>query len=614
MSQIQILPELISNKIAAGEVVERPASVVKELVENALDAGSSRILIGVENGGRSLIRVSDNGSGMSQDDALLSLERYATSKIRSDADLFAIRSFGFRGEALPSIAAVSRLHLVTRRADADAGTELRVQGGKITAVAEVGAPPGTQVTAARLFYNTPARRKFMKSVTTEMGHIAETVASIALGNPAVQFRLAHNGKTVKSWPATADPIDRVADVLGRGMHARLLAVNGAAEGVAVSGWIAPPADARRTSRSVFVYVNGRFVRDRTVQHALFAGFRQRLVKGQFPVAVLKIAVPFEEVDVNVHPTKHEVRFARQRQVHDTVCAAVAAALDRHDRPPWGGAAVADEPGSGSRWGVAEHLATTAYGTGAKRRVPAAARPGDSDARAFAPPTDPAPPPSEAVAATHRTAPTGSQAPEPAPIFKSGSAEDLRVIGQFRNTYILCECAAGLVLIDQHAAHERIYYEQLTARARTAPGSHTQRLLVPETLELGYREAGILEGILADLERLGLVVEPFGHNTFVVKAVPALLAGREIRPLILAIVERLADTGIVAELDAHLDECLKLMACHAAIRARQRLTDEQLRSLPAQLLACENPSHCPHGRPTWIQWSLRELEKAFGRVI
>ena len=333
MANIRILPEIISNKIAAGEVVERPASVVKELVENALDAGSGRILVEVEKGGRSLIRVSDDGSGMSRDDALLSLERYATSKIFSDQDLFSIRTLGFRGEALPSIASVSRFTLVTRQGQSDAGTEIFVDGGKIRQVADAGAPPGTLIAVEQLFFNTPARRKFLKSIAAEMGHIVEVVSSMALSRPDVHVKLVHDGRTVKDWPA-AEPMERVIEIFGRQAESHLLPVEKTADGHAVSGWVGSPRNARRTARGVFVFVNGRYVRDRMIQHALFAGYAQRLVKGQYPVAVLFVTVPFDEMDVNVHPTKSEVKFSRHRLVHDLVQSAVTEALGSHEQKGW----------------------------------------------------------------------------------------------------------------------------------------------------------------------------------------------------------------------------------------------------------------------------------------
>ena len=334
MSRIRILPEILSNKIAAGEVVARPASVVKELVENSIDAGSTRIIVEVEQGGRKLIRVSDNGQGMGRDDALLCLERYATSKIAADPDLFAISTLGFRGEALPSIASVSRFTLVTRETNADVGTQIEVAGGRMKNVSDVGAPPGTLITVAGLFFNTPARRKFLKSIDTEMGHIADTIASMALCRPAVQFRLSHNNRIVKSWAPAAEPMDRVADVLGAAIKRELYPVEGGAGDIHVSGWIASPRMNRSTARGIYLFVNGRWVKDRVIQHALFAGYAGRLMKGQYPVSVLFLKVPFDQVDVNVHPTKHEIRFFRQKQVHDTVREAVADALRQSDPTRW----------------------------------------------------------------------------------------------------------------------------------------------------------------------------------------------------------------------------------------------------------------------------------------
>ena len=326
MSKIKILPEILSNKIAAGEVVERPASVVKELVENSLDAGSTRIRIEIEKGGRALIRVSDNGFGMSHDDALLALERYATSKIYKDQDLFSIRTLGFRGEALPSIASVSRFVLTTRESASDGGTEIKVEGGKIKAVSEIGAPAGTMVSVKQLFYNTPARRKFLKSIGTEMSHIADIVSSTAMGRPDIQFKLIHNAKTIKNWSPTTSPFDRVIDVVGKDLETALHPIEFVSNGISISGWISSPQITRKTSRGMFVYVNDRFVRDRIVQHALFQGYSQRLVKGQFPIAIIFIRVPFDQVDINVHPTKNEVRFGQQQQIHDAVKEAVAQTL------------------------------------------------------------------------------------------------------------------------------------------------------------------------------------------------------------------------------------------------------------------------------------------------
>lgn len=603
MSIIRILPEIISNKIAAGEVVERPASVVKELVENALDAGSDRILVEVEKGGRSLIRVSDNGSGMSRDDALLSLERYATSKIFSDQDLFSIRTLGFRGEALPSIASVARFTLVTREAESDAGTEIQVDGGKIKQVADAGAPPGTLIAVEKLFFNTPARRKFLKSIGTEMGHIAEVVSSIALSRPDVHFTLIHDGRTVKDWTPAAQK-DRVFDILGREAGSNLVAVEKTVDGYAVNGWIGSPRVSRRTYRSVFVFVNGRYVRDRMIQHALFGGYSQRLVKGQYPLAVLFVTVPFDQMDVNVHPTKSEVKFARHRLVHDLVQSAVNEALRGHDRHRWTPAA-----NSIAEQRAAYRPSTAPLADRSERREAGHAPAGP--AAGYTPDTAGVDRAFENRTPASRTRPKAGRSQET--IWPKRKFADLRVAGQVMNTYLVCESSDGLILIDQHAAHERIVYEKLKNRS-AGRNTGVQKLLVPETVELGFREAGILRKLLPDFQALGLEIEPFGGETFVVKAVPSLLAEREIQPLILEITEKLAAGELSPGLDQALDECLKIMACHSSIRARQDLTEKQFEGLLKELDECENPSHCPHGRPTWIQWNVRELEKLFNRIV
>jgi len=592
MTKIKILPEILSNKIAAGEVVERPASVVKELVENALDAGGSRISIEIEKGGRSLIRVSDNGKGMSRDDALLAPERYATSKISKDEDLFAISTLGFRGEALPSIAAVSRFALVTKDATSAAGTEIIIEGGTIKRVSDVGAPLGTMVSVGQLFFNTPARRKFLKTVNTEMGHIADNVAGFALGRPEVQFRLIHNRKELKSWPAAANQVDRVVDVLGRDMKNELYKVEFDDDAVAVAGWASSPRITRSTSRGIYIYVNGRFVRDRIIRHALVEGYSGRLMKGKFPVAVLFIKVPYDQVDVNVHPTKHEVRFAQQKRVHDAVAGAVAGTLRFGDRSEWITKKSPDRQPTLEQPRIEEQVSVYSRAEAGALRPKSAAL----EDRGLL-----------------RLREEEDGAAEQAPLWKEKRFSDLRVIGQIHNTYILCESTAGLILIDQHAAHERILFEQLKSRSEASKAA-SQKLILPETIELGYREAQILSQLIPDLNQMGLEIEPFGGNTFVVKAVPAQLANRELKPLVIEVVEKMAEIGFAPGLEKALDECLILMACHGAIRANQKLSDRQTKGLLDQLDQCDNPSYCPHGRPIWIRWSLKSLEKSFKRIV
>jgi DNA mismatch repair protein MutL len=641
MSKIRILPDILSNKIAAGEVVERPASVVKELAENALDAGATRLLVDVEQGGRSLIRVGDNGCGMSRDDALLSIERHATSKIAGDQDLFNIRTLGFRGEALPSIAAVSKLSLVTREAASDSGTELTIEGGRLLNVAETGAPEGTLVTVRQLFFNTPARRKFFKSIATEMAHIADILASMALAWPQVQFRLTHNERVVKSWPAASDPFERAAEVLAGVPRGELHPVESTREGIAVSGWISSPRTFRKSANGIFILVNRRYVRDRVAQHALFQGYSQRLVKGQFPLAVLFVSVPFDQVDVNVHPAKSEVRFARPNDVHELVRRAVAQTLYDVDRPSWkpvGFQETAREAGE-----IAEGRIEFERRRGEDRSWKAEAGRGSSEGggeeveagiRGLSQIVEEAPglddrggtplpqvhekdslqpsvfslqPP-----ASSRLPQSSSPSPQAGFWEKRGFA-GMRVIGQLQATYIICEAEDGLVLIDQHAAHERVLYEQL-ARRGDSLRRHSQALLVPETIDLSFKEAQTLEALMPHLLELGLEVEPFGGGTVVVKSVPGFLAGRELRPLLIEMAEAASGSAGPTDPQEVLDFCRQRAACHGAIRAGQALTPEQMQALLGQLDECGNLSHCPHGRPTWLRYDIGMIERGFRRVV
>ncbi len=624
MSKIRILPENLSNKIAAGEVVERPASVVKELVENALDANSTRITIEVQSGGRTLIWVSDNGDGMNRDDALLALERYATSKIYTDADLFAINTLGFRGEAMPSIAAISKFEMITRPADQGSGTRIFVNGGSIRAVEEIGAPPGTMISVKQIFFNTPARRKFLKTVPTEMGHVADTVARIAMGRPDVRFRLVHNGKTVKDWSASADPALRVADVLGTRVVGDLLPVNGTGPEVTVTGWILSGHKNRSTSQGIYIYVNNRFVKDRVVRHAVIAGFSGRLMKGRFPVAALFVAVPPDQVDVNVHPTKHEVRFSQQRHVHAAIETAVAESLKVSDRAGWeyrpaaaasSGIDARGDSGSSSFNPSGERIAERA--SGFKKKRLGGLRPGSSFA-ADKKVKEPLNRVATESLSLNNFKPADSTGFSRAfhnqdQLWESNPFSKLKIIGQLHDTYLLCESGDGLVAIDQHAAHERVAFEQLKKAAAGKQGA-AQRLLVPETLELGFRESAALEKLLSALGHIGFDIEPFGGSTFVVSAVPALLSGVESAPILREIAEKYVAAGVPGDPEKILDPCIELMACHSVIRANQALRPEQSRALLKQLDSCDNPSHCPHGRPTWIRWSVKELEKLFKRIV
>jgi len=620
VSRIKILPEILSNKIAAGEVVERPASVVKELVENAIDAGATKITIDIGQGGRSLIRVSDNGSGMAHDDALLAIERYATSKIHTEDDLYAIRTLGFRGEALPSIASVSKFTLITKDRDSLAGTEIYIEGGRIQKVSDAGAPQGTMISVDHLFFNTPARRKFLKTVSTEMGHIADIVSCQALSRPDVHFRLTHNGKEILNWPAVQTPIHRVTHVLGSELESALYPLDFQSDTLTLSGWTSDPSVTRGTSQKIHLFVNGRLIHDRGLQYALFEGYRGRIMKGRFPVAVLFLTLSPDQVDVNVHPAKHEVRFAEQRQVYESVRTAVSGVWKIQPK-------ASPKPSTGPSWPDSESQTRT-------ESAPAVQETLDF---AFEPLSRPHPgsvsrpdPPSPNTVDTRRE----NRNPEPfpdlpsktdppfrpaAPFARQGGLwtrkrfTDATVIGQFNNTYILCEGDGELIVVDQHAAHERIAFERLKAGRRSSQPP-VQKLMIPETFDLGYRETAVIGQMVGDLNSLGLEIEHFGGNTFVVKSVPAELADREIKPLIIEISEAMTESGYSPGLEDALDQCLILMACHSAIRARQPLSPREMKELLVQLDSCDNPYHCPHGRPTSIHWPISMLEKNFKRTL
>lgn len=623
MSKVRILPEILSNKIAAGEVVERPASAVKELVENSIDAGSTIITIEIENGGKSLIRISDNGSGMGTDDALLAIERYATSKIYDDNDLFSIKTLGFRGEALPSIASVSRFTLVTREKSADSATQIIIEGGKVKKVNETGAPPGTMISIEQLFFNTPARRKFLKTTNTEMGHISDTVASIALGWPHIQFRLTHNGKLVKSWPQSASPFHRAVDVLGNDLRNSFHKIDFEDGYLTLNGLISSPDVSRSTSQKIFLFINGRYIRDRRLIHALIDGYGSRLMRGRFPVAVLFLDIPFDQLDVNVHPTKHEVRFADHNRVYNALKFSVSRCLAETEKNKWISSKQDVSYSTSLKTPTHEPEAHTTYTPSENSGFPLPIHKSndlsirEKNKDTFKTVTshpekhhdDFKPVISERFINTSSPGSDSEKNTAQDTLWNNRFFQDLVIVGQLHNTYILCDSGDGLIIIDQHAAHERIVFEELKNKKIKIA---SQSLLIPETIELGYKEAEALEKILTELAELGLEIEPFGGNTFTIKSVPAIISEGMIVSLVIEIAEKLVEIGHTKVLEEALDDCLILMSCHGAIRANQALTPPQIKHLLKQLDECETPSFCPHGRPTWTQWSRKNLEKSFKR--
>lgn len=587
---VRILSESLANKIAAGEVVERPASVVKELVENALDASATDIRLEINAGGRRLIRVSDNGHGMSREDALLALERHATSKIRSDQDLETILTLGFRGEALPSIASVSRLRLKSREAGSIEGTEIVAEGGTVRSVTACGMAVGTDLTVEQLFFNTPARLKFLRSAETEAAHVGDLMVRMAISRPDVSFSYYHDGRELLRV-VPGDLRQRLLKLAAR--DAALFPVAGETAAARISGYLAPPAAARSTTATMFTYINGRFVRDKVIQHAIMQAFRPILEKGRYPLVALFIELPAGEVDVNVHPTKHEVRFRRQNQVHDTIQGVLEEVLRES---PWL----------------------------QRREVPQQREP----ARPYTPPVSPSPPHREGVQqALDRFMATAPVAPsrifeqqepycpaEPPAVQQpsSGYFSGLSVIGQFRSAYILCQAEERLVIIDQHAAYERVRFEQLKAGFATG-GIESQRLLLPDTLELSFSEADTVRRYRDVLEPLGFELEEFGGQTWRINAVPRIVADQNHCSLLRDLLAELMEQGSNAHFDQLRDELLARVACHSVVRGAHPLDRRQMEELLKAMDATDFSAHCPHGRPVSHEITLRELEKFFNRT-
>jgi DNA mismatch repair protein MutL len=593
MAKIRVMPEALANKIAAGEVVERPASVVKELVENGVDAEARMITVELHGAGCRNIRVVDDGIGMEEDDVLLALERHATSKITRDADLAAIQTLGFRGEALPSLAAVSRFELKSRPRASNVGTRVRVAAGVIKEVSQCGCPPGTEVWVRDLFFNQPARRKFLKKEQTEFGHVVDTLTRLALGRPDIHVSLRRKNRQVHEWPVAKDLRQRLAQIFPRGLTESWLALSHRQGSLSISGYLSPPEVHRSNSRMLFLYVNGRAVWDRLLRIALLEAYRTLLPKGQFPLGVLLLELPTEFVDVNVHPAKAEVRFQDPQTLCRAVTRAAQASLAGMEKQRW-----------------ARPLAASPGLTPAATPVQPGFEPIWREGQEVAQPPLPAYESPQAVAVEF---PVDAEIP----ISVKGQQElgtffgDLTIIGQLHQSYILCEAPDGLVLIDQHAAHERIFFEIFHKEAAVGQLA-SQMLMVPETIEVTAEEAAWLEDSLPLFERLGFRLDPFGSHTFVVRAVPAMALRREPLKLLLDLVAT-GCKGISSPTpEALLENLLQSMACRVAIKAGQRMGKQEMSALLRQLDGLDRCSTCPHGRPLWWKLTVGEVERMFGR--
>jgi DNA mismatch repair protein MutL len=583
--RIAILPDAVANRIAAGEVVERPASVVKELLENALDARASAVAIAIEAGGKTLIRVADDGEGMGREDALLALDRHATSKIRAAEDLVGIGTFGFRGEALPSIAAVSRCELETAAAGEAVGTRLVTAGGLVSAVEDAVRQPGTTVAVRSLFFNTPARRKFLRSARSETRACVEAVATLALALPRLGVAMQADGKQVVEALPAPSLAERVAQVLGRRFAATLLPVAHDAGAVRVSGLVQRPAEAAPTGRVAYLFVNGRPIRDHFLVRAAERGYRATVPSGSRPSVILRLEVPAADLDVNVHPAKLEVRFRDRYAVEAAVEEAVHRALgDVESAAPLGAAAKMP-------W---EHLAVTAAGAGT---APAAQLVGGEEAGL-------------GLLDAAGLDVAGGEAVSPEPALDVDGGRRIRVLAQVHESYILVEAREALLIVDQHSAHERVLYER-TLRALESGTGAAQQLLFPLTVAFTPTELDAIEAHAELLAKLGYGLEPFGGRTVAVHAVPAPHARFDAERCLKDVVADLAG-GRFGGLANPLERFASTFACRAAIKAGQALTEREMQELVDRLFATELPAHDVHGRPTIVQLPLGELERRFGR--
>jgi len=605
MSRIRLLSETVASQVAAGEVVERPASVVKELVENSIDAGARQIDISIRRGGISLMRVIDDGSGMDRDDALLSLERHATSKIRSVSDLEAIGTLGFRGEALPSIASVSRFRLTTREPDAVAGTEIVVNGGKIDIVRDGGEAPGTQVEVRSLFYNVPARRKFLRAENTESRNIEHQLHLQAIGHAQVAFTFARDERVVFQLPATAKLTDRIRDLYGNKLLEQLIPLDGSnSSQIRISGLIGQAGLSRQTRAQQLVFVNGRAIESPVITSAVREGYHTALMKGQYPVTFLFLELDPGAVDVNVHPAKREVRFRDPNGIREAVAHCIQETLGR-GRAEWqekfrAPPAVAPQPAVDPSAGLRTSLTLrpqVVVPEESHRELPQfESGRGGSPNRPLTP-----------------VRPGPIEVNRPYQEAQPHSPQQFQIIGVLNKLYVLMENADGLVLVDQHAAHERILFEELRRRMEEQ-GVPAQKLLITQTFELPPRDADWIEQNMSILQKMGIGIESFGPNTFKIDSLPGFLNVTDGAQFMRKVIDDLKSASDRSSPLRLGEDMIAKSVCRHAVKANDPLRYLEVEKLIQDLLECDLPYCCPHGRPTMIQISNAELEKKFGRKV
>lgn len=604
MTTIKQLPPAVVNKIAAGEVIERPASVVKELLENSVDAGASRIEVAIRQGGLESMRITDNGHGIAAEQLELAVTSHATSKISDADDLFRVGTLGFRGEALASIAEVSQMTLRSRTADADSGFELRINGGQREPSSPCSCGVGTMIEVANLFFNTPVRRKFMRTTQTEMGHISEAFARIALAHPGIHMTLTHNERNLHDLAATEHWADRIHNFFGPDIGGSLIPVTSGEEPIRISGYVVDPAHSRGNNRMQYLFLNGRYIRDRALQHALGEAYRGLLMTGRYPIVFLRLDMPAELVDVNVHPAKLEVRFQEGSRIYSHLLGAIRNKFLTTDLTARAQLSAPREQ---------EPLAVGAHGTSAESQttMPLPVDRPDQDwtqpvpeFRTFPGSRDalssPADVPQESRADPDRNMPGTSE-----------GGPTARAL-QIHNRYLITESEEGVVVIDQHALHERIIYEQL--RDKVLNGQlESQNLLVPEPVPLAPAEAARVLQSREVLARIGIEVEDFGGDTILVSAYPAMLANHNPAEMLRGVVDILLGESRALDARDIVDELLHMISCKAAVKAGDQLSDAEITALLEHRQLCQDAHHCPHGRPTALVFSREELDRRFKRI-
>lgn len=591
MPNIKILSQIIVNQIAAGEVIERPASVIKELVENSIDAGASRIEIQLEDSGKRLIRVSDNGIGMERDDVELAFQSHATSKLKNAEDIFSIDTLGFRGEALPSIGSISQARIVSCPKGALTGSEIMIEGGSLHELKEKGAPDGTQVDVHNLFYNTPARRKFLKSTQTEMSHISEMVIRFALAYPKIHFSTLHNGKNVSLFPSAKDTRERIETIFGNEMCKEIISISAEEPEVSIYGYVMPPTHTRPNSKMQFIFLNGRFIRDSGMLHAINSAYRNLLMSKRAPIVFLFLHVDSQKVDVNVHPTKREVRFKNAGVIHDQVYSVIHSALRRTEiRPSLQMTNQALYPEleilpNRKEESVMESISDF-FSESLEKKV-------------------------GSQAGSHENRQRNGYVSPPLDQFQPSKKSLLASFLQIHNSYIVEETDQGLNIIDQHALHEILLYHEICDHIKTSK-LVTQNLLIPELIELRPAEHVAIMSLKDELHTLGVEIEEFGKSTLAIRTHPQILKKLDYRDLIQSLLEEIGSNELRINTDDILSKVVKILACKGAVKSGQKLSLQEIQELLDKKKKSSMTNFCPHGRPTTLEFKVAELEKQFKR--